>query len=85
MTKGTRIKHGCPFYVIGKNYSKSTLNSMTKKELIKVLDVAQHNYEALLDRYGNVRAYIEELKKESIQRDVALNVKVVKKRRIYAL
>lgn len=39
---------------IGKKmYSKSTLKRKTKDELIEMLEVAQHNYEALYETYEN--------------------------------
>ena len=39
---------------IGKKIpSKSTLKSKTKDELIEMLEVAQHNYEALYETYEN--------------------------------
>lgn len=37
----------------GKMPSRSTLKSKTKDELIEMLEVAQHNYEALYETYEN--------------------------------
>lgn len=48
-------------YVIGKEYSYGTLKSMTKDELIKHLDIAQHNYEVANERLFNVTQYAEKL------------------------
>lgn len=41
--------------VVGKNKlpSDSTMSNMRKKELIKLLHIAQHNYESLLWAYNN--------------------------------
>ena len=50
-------------YVIGKEYSYSTLKSMTKDELIKHLDIAQHNYECVNERLFNLTQYAEKLQK----------------------
>ena len=50
-------------YVIGKEYSYSTLKSMTKDELIKHLDIAQHNYECVNERLFNLTQYAEKLEK----------------------
>lgn len=51
--------------VIGRDmYSDNTLRHMTKSELIELLKIAQHNYEAVLESYGNSVAYSEKLLKE---------------------
>lgn len=50
-------------YVIGKKYSYGTLKSMPKDELIKHLDIAQHNYECVNARLFNLRQYVEKLDK----------------------
>ena len=38
----------------GFNYSRSTLEHMTKKELIELLETAQDNYSALYERFERV-------------------------------
>ena len=48
-------------HVIGKEYSYGTLKSMTKDELIKYLDIAQHNYEVVNERLFNITQYAEKL------------------------
>lgn len=45
-------------------YSDNTLHHMTKSELIELLKIAQHNYEAVLESYGNAVAHSEKLLKE---------------------
>ena len=46
--------------VIGQKLpSDSTLRSMKKSELIHFLHVAEHNYNALVERYGRVVALLE--------------------------
>lgn len=56
------IKYGCSTCVYGrKKYSKSTLKSMSKTDLIELLHVAQHNYEALLETYGNMTAFAKSI------------------------
>jgi transcriptional regulator of met regulon len=57
--------HGFSKGVIGRDmYSDNTLRHMTKSELIELLKIAQHNYEAVLESYGNSVAYSEKLLKE---------------------
>ena len=60
------FKYGCSTCVYGrKEYSKNTLENMRKSELIDLLNIAQHNYEALLESYCNVQKYAERLQKEN--------------------
>lgn len=60
------IKNGHNTCVYGREpYAESTLKSMKKEELIELLCIAQHNYEALLENYGNVQSYAEKLQKEA--------------------
>ena len=48
--------------VIGQKLpSDSTLRSMKKSELIHFLHVAEHNYDALAEKYGRVVALLERL------------------------
>lgn len=57
--------HGFSKGVIGRDmYSDNTLRHMSKSELIELLKIAQHNYEAVLEAYGNSVAYSEKLLKE---------------------
>lgn len=56
------IKYGCSTCVYGrKKYSKSTLENMKKSELIELLNIAQHNYEVLLETYGNMTAFAKSI------------------------
>lgn len=57
------IKNGHPVYVLGKHYSEATLMSMTKAELIHLLDIAQNNYSCVLESYVNATEYAEKLLK----------------------
>ena len=50
-------------YVIGKEYSYSTLKSMSKDALIELLNIAQHNYECVNERLFNLIQYAEKLDK----------------------
>lgn len=60
-----QVLHGFSKGVIGRDmYSDNTLRHMTKSELIELLKIAQHNYEAVLESYGNSVAYSEKLLKE---------------------
>jgi flagellar hook-basal body complex protein FliE len=60
-----QVKHGFSKGVIGRDmYSENTLKSMTKSELIELLMIAQHNYEVVLESYGNSVAYSEKLLKD---------------------
>ena len=56
------FKHG----VIGKDRlpSDSTLKNMKKEDLIKLLHIAQHNYETLMSFYSNAVKYNERLLKQ---------------------
>ena len=56
-------KNGMPESVIGTKKSYSTLKSMTKDELIELLDIAQHNYESVNERLFNLTQYAEKLDK----------------------
>lgn len=61
-----KLINGHPACVLGRNmYSESTLKSMSKTDLIELLHIAQHNYEALLESYCNVQKYAERLQKEN--------------------
>ena len=50
-------------YVIGKEYSYGTLKSMSKDNLIELLNIAQHNYECVNAGLFNLRQYVEMLDK----------------------
>ena len=54
-------KNGEPSSVIGTIYSYSTLKSMTKDDLIDLLNIAQCNYEVAQNRIFNVTKYAEKL------------------------
>ena len=54
-------KTGIPKSVIGTKKSYSTLQSMTKDELIELLKIAQHNYECVNESFYNLRQYAEKL------------------------
>lgn len=56
--------------VIGKKLpADSTLRNMKKEELIQLLRLAQHNYEALLSTYNNaVSVNMEKLKRGGAHR-----------------
>ena len=50
-------------YVIGKEYSYSTLKSMPKDAMIELLNTAQYNYECVNERLFNLIQYAEKLDK----------------------
>ena len=54
-------KNGEPSSVIGTIYSYNTLKSMTKDDLIDLLNIAQCNYEVAQNRIFNVTKYAEKL------------------------
>ena len=56
-------KNGESSSVIGTIYSYSTLKSMTKDELIELLDIAQHNYECVNESLFNLSQYAKKLDK----------------------
>ena len=56
-------KNGDSSSVIGTIYSYSTLKSMTKDDLIDLLNIAQCNYEVAQNRIFNVTKYVEKLDK----------------------
>lgn len=59
-----QMAHGFSKGVIGRDmYSDNTLRHMSKSDLIELLKIAQNNYEAVLESYGNVVAYSEKLLK----------------------
>lgn len=45
-------------------YEKSTLQGMTKADLIELIECAQHNYEVLLDECDYFRAMVLSMNKE---------------------
>lgn len=55
--------------VIGRPmYSDSTLQAMTKKELIELLHLADRNHERTIESYKNAIAYAERLQRELDER-----------------
>lgn len=60
-----KLINGYSACVYGREYAESTLNNMKKSELIDLLRIAQHNYEAMLESYGNVQKYAERLQKQT--------------------
>ena len=54
-------KNGEPSSVIGTIYSYNTLKSITKDDLIDLLNIAQCNYEVAQNRIFNVTKYAEKL------------------------
>lgn len=55
--------------VLGKDemYAKSTLQSMSKDELIQLLFIAQHNYSVVLEEYDNrINYYENEIAKQAV-------------------
>ena len=56
-----KLVNGYPSCVYGHEFAESTLKGMKKSTLIELLHFAQRNYDGLLESYGNVQKYAEQL------------------------
>lgn len=54
-------KNNEPACVYGNKLSCTTLMSMSKSELIELLDISQNNYESVNERLFNITKYAEKL------------------------